>query len=325
MLKKKALEKLMSGDISSKKKKKKTRKSTEFSEDEEDLPRNKSASKEMVRDPSEEDSEVERRVSRKESRSQSKKRKRGEEKVEERRRSISSEEERRVAPGKGGSIQVIFISCPSLPKNGFCQVRLENRPESSTSGRLGERLLKLAGGRDETKERRRERSKERMSSERQSRRDHSEERRGRGGKRSPTEERRGKREESSERRSTERKGRRGESEEKRSRREASIPARKTPAKRSPSPVLKKSIRDRLGPSTNGSGGSPRPESRGVKDRLGGAVKEETRNGGRSKVGFQNIHLDCNMQENKFSISDLKRKMGSWHRMFLVQNCCFLSL
>merc|ERR1719397_1866385 len=121
-------------------KKKKTRKSTEFSEDEEDLPRNKSASKEMVRDPSEEDSEVERRVSRKESRSQSKKRKRGEEKVEERRRSISSEEERRVAPGKGGSIQV----------------RLENRPESSTSGRLGERLLKLAGGRDETKERRRE-------------------------------------------------------------------------------------------------------------------------------------------------------------------------
>merc|ERR1712037_872444 len=63
MLKKKALEKLMSGDISSKKKKKKTRKSTEFSEDEEDLPRNKSASKEMVRDPSEEDSEVERRMS----------------------------------------------------------------------------------------------------------------------------------------------------------------------------------------------------------------------------------------------------------------------
>merc|ERR1739842_98164 len=42
-----------------------------------------------------------------------------------------------------------------------------------------------------------------------------------------------------------------------------------------------SIRDRLGPSTNGSGGSPRPDSRGVKERLG-AVKEETRNGGRSK-------------------------------------------
>ena len=88
---------------------------------------------------------------------------------------------------------------------------------------------------------------------------------------------------SSERRSAEeRRGRRGESEERRSRRETSSPVRKS--KRSASPVLKKSIRDRLGPSTNGAGGSPRPESRGVKERLG-AVKEETRNGGRSKVGL----------------------------------------
>ena len=177
-----------------------------------------------------------------------------------------------------------YFLCHSPPS--FCQVRLENRPESSNSGRLAERLLKLAGGREDEKdkERRRERSKERTrsserrgkSSEKQSRRDHSEERRR---KRSPTREKRGRREESGERRS----GRRGESEEKRSRREASrSPVRK--AKRSPSPVVKKSIRDRLGPSTNGSGnGSPRPESRGVKDRLG-AVKEETRNGGRNKVG-----------------------------------------
>ena len=176
--------------------------------------------------------------------------------------------------------------------------------------------MKLAGGRDEDKERRRERSKERMSSERrgrsserQSRRDHSEERRGRGGKRSPTEEKRGKREGSSERRSADRKGRRGESEEKRSRREASSPVRK--ARRSPSPVVKKSIRDRLGPSTNGSGGSPRPESRGVKDRLG-AVKEETRNGGRSKVGFQNID---------FSISQRKHTLELSNHLSLLRNRC----
>ena len=202
---------------------------------------------------------------------------------------------------------------------------MENRPESSTSGRLAERLLKLAGGRDEDKERRRERSKEGerrgKSSERQGRRDHSEERRGRGGRRSPTEEKRSKRDESSERRSADRKGRGGESEEKRSRREASSPVRKSTAKRSPSPVLKKSIRDRLGPSTNGAGGSPRPESRGVKDRLG-AVKEDTRNGSRSKVdllppsryilapAFNKV--GCNfpicIKENKIPISDLNKSI-----------------
>merc|ERR1712013_545008 len=106
------------------------------------------------------------------------------------------------------------------------------------------------------------------------RRDQSEEKRGRQS--SPAEERRRKREESGERRGDERKSRRGESEERRTRRDTSSPPKK--AKRSPSPPPKKSIRDRLGPaSTNGSGGtngsSPRPESRGVKDRLGAAVKE----------------------------------------------------
>ena len=133
--------------------------------------------------------------------------------------------------------------------------------------------MKLAGGRDEDKERSKEAGAREGggSSERQGRKGHSEERRGRGGKRSPSEEKRSRREGGS----SERKGRRGESEEMRSERKA---------KRSPSPVLKKSIRDRLGPSTNGAGGSPRPDSRGVKERLG-AVKEESRNGGRSKVGL----------------------------------------
>ena len=143
--------------------------------------------------------------------------------------------------------------------------------------------MKLAGGRGEERTSSERRTKRGGGSrERWGKREYSEESKGRGGKRSPTEEKRSKREERSERRSTERKRRRGGSEEKRSRREVNSPVRKAFAKKSPSPVMKKSIRDRLGPSTNGSG-SPRCESRGVKERLG-SVKEEARNGGRSKVG-----------------------------------------
>merc|ERR1719219_933209 len=112
---------------------------------------------------------------------------------EDRRRSISSEE-RSVAPGKGGNIQV----------------RLENRQESSTSGHLPGRLLKLAGGRDEERTSSERRTKRGGGSrERWGKREYCEESKGRGGKRSPTEEKRSKREERSERRSTERKRRRG--------------------------------------------------------------------------------------------------------------------
>merc|ERR1712173_268647 len=98
------------------KKKKRTRKSAEFSGDEEELLSKKSLSKERVRDRSEEDSEVERTVRRKESRSQSRKVEREmreelekEEEEKRGRRRSGSSEERTVAPGKGGSIQVLTL------------------------------------------------------------------------------------------------------------------------------------------------------------------------------------------------------------------------